>query len=605
MRTVLTEKINAEGDIKTKEHPQSAQYSERKAFQPYLVLAGASLSGLVYAFIRFKIWFVNPPNFIDPWIYWGTSESDSYIGKYLGNTYYFRRWPLILPNQLFQSILSPLNAQFAFRSLLLFGISFLSAVLVYRATQRLAGGLITIILIVSNEHIVLGTGSTYTQGITLLVFVILLHLSMQRRSLEIPFYQALLVGLVSIVGFSAYPFFAWIVLPTIAASAVMILCGGERGVSPRSVGRLVKYGVFVGIGLVVGVALDLLIGRLWGYPWENVVSYSLRTNSALSENSPWATEISTFWKRIAFDRSSYALLALVFGATLLLFRSRRGRQLTFLGICATLLSGVYYLIPHLRGSTSPMSIIQTNIYLPLMVSIVVGCISAVFINQLLDCEKTALIQLKSWMLGVSGLAFFAIVVLRVRISVNERWFYLALLIIPTAAIFLRFKRRPMKMWLSRGIAFTLLSLSFIVCERVESSWAWAQRPGFSSWSQASEFLGNLSRTHRRITSLALRDDRRLWLLDNRPHVGWSTNISALYGNYSALTLGFPPPPATCSQVAWILGHPNSTVVVFGSRDLNSSMLLVRRVIGDCASVRLRHRMYDEQSETLWLDISLM
>ena len=80
-------------------------------------------------------------------------------------------------------------------------------------------------------------------------------------------------------------------------------------------------------------------------------------------------------------------------------------------------------------------------------------------------------------------------------------------------------------------------------------------------------INKLSSEIKEATNKAMQYDpskpKRLWILDNRPHLGWSNTISSLYGNYSAINLGYKNNTVECKQIDWILMFPNSVLVIYG------------------------------------------
>ena len=93
----------------------------------------------------------------------------------------------------------------------------------------------------------------------------------------------------------------------------------------------------------------------------------------------------------------------------------------------------------------------------------------------------------------------------------------------------------------------------------------------------------------------------IWIADNRPHSGWSTNISAAYGLYSTFSLGFPP-TISCSQFQWLLSIPTSTIVVYGVPVESDAANLIATLAKPCQPFKLTPRGNPPKS-AVWFDIA--
>jgi hypothetical protein len=91
--------------------------------------------------------------------------------------------------------------------------------------------------------------------------------------------------------------------------------------------------------------------------------------------------------------------------------------------------------------------------------------------------------------------------------------------------------------------------------------------------------------------------KRLWILDNRPHLGWSNTISSLYGNYSAINLGYKNNTVECKQIDWILMFPNSVLVIYGFDTESNSLIKLIDLFKPCGSFIFEKSIKIENAHT--------
>ena len=94
--------------------------------------------------------------------------------------------------------------------------------------------------------------------------------------------------------------------------------------------------------------------------------------------------------------------------------------------------------------------------------------------------------------------------------------------------------------------------------------------------------------------------RRLWILDNRPHEGWSNTISSLYGLYSAINVGYNSNTVDCKQIDWILMFPNSVLVTYGFDSEINSLNRLMELFKPCGSFIFEKSIDIENAHTFTL-----
>jgi hypothetical protein len=566
----------------------------------------------VAAAFRFGAWFINPRSFIDPWLYWGAAESTKYFGKMFSGTYYFRRWTLIFPNYIFQHIFDPFVAQLLLRSLLLILILVLSAVIVFQLTNQIISAIITVVILGSSEYLVFNVGQSYNQGtglVFVLLAVVLLLQTWKTIAMDIPrtVITAFGVGIALGLGFITYQFLAWIYIPLILVSAAGYLFLLRDQKPGRCIFGILLTFVSLGASFFLTIILDLGVGRIWGYRWENLLSYSKRTADGITASGDFSTSLSGYWNNVAFGPGSFGLLLVMASVCyLLISEGPRGGVQRMFGWYTLALATLYLVFPLIASGFSALSWTNTNIY------IAVHCLicTALIISQLL-CHiwnlRSVLYRLSSRM-KLCVLLMFAFTLLSYRsliftrnISIHE--IYAVAMASIVVALLLRVATQSSDKPIKKLIALLFIVGSLLPVSAVtEKYWSAQFRTG-PSWSEQKAFISQLSEDHRRITSLADKANRRIWLYDNRPHGGWSTNISALLGNYSNFFAGYPLEQVSCLQIDWILNSENSTIVVISGGSQETVRALVLNAVGDCAVVKLSLYLVDQRSDTVWFDIS--
>lgn len=575
-----------------------------------LIVVGP-LAGVFYAHWRFSLWFITRPERIDPWIYWGTGENLEYAKTHFVETYYYRRWTLILPNNLAQHIFSPLYAQLVIRSLLLFGVLVAVGGITWICTKSLFAASLAIIGLSSNEYLVLLIGESHNEGTG--VFLIAVGLlcvvagigCQNRRTWLLSCLSGLCFGLATI----SYQFTIY-VFP-----AVFVLVPIGRSWRPwsRSLTQRIQLIAAAIVGFLVALGLDLWVGRLLGTPWENLLTYSQRISRGLRAEGAYSVPRSVFLKEIVLGAKSYLLpaVALLLAYTATLRRHSMTTSLASKLVIRLLLfwSLLFFVTPLIPGMSNTLYYPHTNVYLvwPLCIGL------AVVTNQffLLGSSRVPKNSAGSYSIGILFVGALAIICCWKLLSVPRETttgIYLLICLSLLIVVFLRWSTGHLQA-INTGM-YLLLIASFIsssigLAESVETRWAPEFRNSFASRADASAFLSELSSSTRQLTSLANRDSRRIWLIDTREHSGWSTNISALYGLYSAAVVGYPPSPVDCNQLNWIVMFPNSTIVVLGETNKNKATELVRDLTKECSPVSLTFRLKDRRSQSVWLDIAAL
>jgi hypothetical protein len=168
------------------------------------------------------------------------------------------------------------------------------------------------------------------------------------------------------------------------------------------------------------------------------------------------------------------------------------------------------------------------------------------------------------------------------ININKLYLYINLLILTLSSLFfLFFKTKFNKL---------ILIILFIVlyAQLINNSSNYSNSQQFYKNREEIKFkFDKLSAEIRHATKQAIdfnpSQPRRLWILDNRPHSGWSNNITSLYGNYSAINLGYGNNAVACNQIDWILMFPNSVLLTYGFDTETNSLNKLADLFTPCGS----------------------
>jgi hypothetical protein len=570
---------------------------------PPLVIVLISLIGVASAHFLFYAWFINPSGHIDPWLYWGTGENLAYPASHFADTYYFRRWTLIIPNYIFQHVFDPYLAQLLIRSMLLLGVMILAGMFAYRITRSILSGVLAVIFLASFEYIVRSIGTSYSQGTGLLLFFLLLNLVMFNKKTErFPLFKnGVVIGSIFCLLLITYQ---WTIYLFPAIILFALLGFFETNNAEKSIFNFNSLLILISgaiTGFVCILILDLAVGRLLGVPWKNFVSYSWDVGSNLSNSGSWAVGIKKFWETQAFSNYSFPLVAiLMVSVNESIVRIYNINQLRKLSYLVGAIAGMHLLDPFTGGNS--LGVPQTNIYIASLCCVSLGIIVATIINQFrmhgrwsfvyfisAICVTSILLivggtkSLANYWWVLSGtILLFSVVLYSSGFLSKSRGSQDAL---PGKELFGFGHLSIIKQTCSARSQHQLFfSLALLLLASLSIP-MWVYAPGhnnnFSSPADAASFIRKLSLEHRSATSVG--ESARLWVLDLRPHSGWSTNISALYGLYSAVVVSYPPPLASCDQANWIVSTQRSVIVAYGAESYEAAAQTLLGLVRHCGS----------------------
>ena len=476
-----------------------------RQWSTWVMPAVVATVAVVVATLLFPHWYTVSPNLIDPWLYWGTAYAPDYSASAFATTYYFRRWTLVLPTYLASQFLSPLSTQVVVQ-----GLTFaLTVFLLLRALRGLAVGtsradgqwLASVgLAFAASGFFAVNMGTTLHEGIGTLLFVAIISLCARPRE-HFRIGEAFFAGLVVVLLFVTYQFTAFF-LPAL----VWMYASATDGASFRQwLGSLRIISALCGVA--AGGLLDTLVGRLLvGGGWDGLLSYSFEMHRALP--NAWGYPRSVWIDALSEWSGAVVVLGAAAIAALFLVEGRRSRWAITLALMS-----IPFVYDFVRSGGS-LFWTHTSIYFYVAVFLAV-----------------ALLARHAFAFAWSPLVLVGLVVTaRFLTLAPQRALLLSAALTVTAAAL-----RPSSTIVKRGASLAALALLMSGL----AMHPWTKTP---SWDTArgepSSFYERLTEDHTFVTEWATSTETRVLIIDARPHVGWSTNVSALYGGYSALVLGY-------------------------------------------------------------------
>lgn len=584
-----------------------------RVLQVFALVVVALVTTLV-SFALVPLWFVDSPESIDPWIYWGTAEAPAYARRYFSETYYFRRWPLIGLAYVFQHLLDPFGAQAAMKGLLLFGTLLAAGVIVALVTRKWSWPILAMVMIGTSEYVLRNVGSSYHQGLGVLLLMIAAAIVIAAATVPFPRLASVFAGVVCGLMFVTYQVMLYLFPAVVIALCFSLSRNRVFSRTPHRTKQVLHVALnggllFLGGFLAVALVADKLVAGWMGVVWKNSISYALDMRNVGKEYAPPAADaLQTFLQPQGF----LAAMTLVFlgTAVLLLVQesvspSLKSWFLFFSAVTAVYVAGkllnlhfmdawpwtnIHYLVVTLVGIPILAFLAARSIQLSnRQQGVAMTCVAIVWVTA---ASRSELWTLKEpWLLlivAVPAITFPLFAILRQRLRASGQ------------------ESAP---W-CRSLVAVLLALGLLAIFGLVSvsmgRWnaaGWSSAP-FKTEGEARSFYSELSQDHRYITQTALQQDKRVWVLDLRPHPGWSVNASALYGMYSAFALGYPPALVNCEQFDWALDYTNSSVVILGAKSSDEAQGLLNALTTEC-NVDFQAEVNAEASSSraLWIDIS--
>ncbi len=526
------------------------------------------LASFFFVFIADYIyvdWFIINPKSIDPWLYWGTGEFFSYLKLHFSQTYYFRRWTINLVNYLFSVNFDPYLAIY-FKNLFLLAINFLlSILLIFKLTKSFFISLIFLFFFLPVHFYFYTVGSNYSQA-TGIFFINLIVLSAFYFDIKYKYKYFFVLGFIIFCTLVTYQFLVYKIFCIIF---LWISINYKFFISLN-----IRYFFFVissiFFGLFSGLFLEYLISLLLNVKWENFFIFSYKYYLSIVKSGSYASPKDFYYKILGVY--SFIVPAIFISLTLLrisLFDKNRN----YFGFsCMLLCLTVYHLLDPLLG-TNTTFFPQINIYL------FVFCLFGLIL--LLDfIIKDHHISFK--IILVASIFLLSLIILN-KINFEKNNLYVTILSSILFLLIIFLKKKAVKHILT--IFFIILYVQLIHKNGYENFGKVVIR--YDKRIDFKNYINKLSLDINEVTKKAINfhpsQPKRLWILDNRPHEGWSNTISSLYGLYSAINVGYKNNTVDCKQIDWILMFPNSVLVTYGFDNEISSLNKLKELFKPCGS----------------------
>jgi hypothetical protein len=515
---------------------------------------------------------------VDPWVYWGTGEVFSYIKFDFSQTYYFRRWTINLVNYLFSGIFNPYLAIY-FKNLFLLTINFLiSILLIFRITKSFFVSLIFLFFFIPVSYYFYSVGSNYSQA-TGIFFINLLVLNTFYFDMKYKYKYFFVLGFIIFCTLVTYQYLAYVIF----CITFFWISINYKFLISLNIKKFLFIILSIFFGLLSGLFFEYLISLLLNVKWENFFIFSFKYYLTIVKTGENAAPKDFYYK--IFGVYSFITPAIFISLTLLRI-SLFSKNKNYLGFsCMLLCLTGYHLLDPLLG-TNTTFFPQTNIYL------FVFCLFGLIL--LLDfIIKDYKILFKIFLVVF---IFLLSLIIMNKINFTNNNLYVTILNTILFLLIVFFLKKKL-------IKFLLILFFIILYVQLlhKPGYHDQKRTIFDKRDDFKNYINKVSLEIKGATKKAIdfnpSQPRRLWILDNRPHLRWSNTISSLYGNYSAINLGYKNKTVECKQIDWILMFPNSVLVIYGFDTESNSLIKLIDLFKPCGSFIFEKSIKIENAHT--------
>ena len=525
---------------------------------------------LFYVNLQYPSWFTIHPGRIDPFLYWGTAQNIDYYHQYFNETYYFRRWTLIYPIIFFQFFFEAGIAKFLLSNLNLF----LTLLLILKIskniyTEKLSGIFICVILCLEPNFLYSAQDphSMYTSYPFFLTALYLISKFINNNEV-FNFKKLSIISLILsliIINNQAY---SWLPISVFISLFFLDLHKSKKNI----IKKIFLYGGSFLSGFIIMVIIDYFIGLILGFRWPNLIkSTYLVYRDLQSEGSEWK---NNFTINIQLIKDAYVWINLLCLIVFYFFNIhkneiKKNKFIFFLTILNTLTLFYYFSQPFLLDKTYVL-----DKHYPIFLYLLIPFSFPIFFLNINNRVK---------------LFFYLLLIVVIFLNanlkplLNDQLFLTILLILVTLILVFLKSKIIINKYLS-FILFFFMAANLIIYQNQSKSFALAKS---KTYEQSIKEINDLSDEVKYLTNIALVNHKRLAIVDDRPHLGWSSTISSLYGMYSAITLGYPPMPWDCKLVDWQLSFKNKLlIVIYTNKTVAESKKLLVNLIKHCNNVKI-------------------
>lgn len=471
-------------------------------------------------------WFMDSFGNVDSWFYYGTGEYFKYIKFHFSDTYYFRRWPINLNNLLFSSLFGPFYGKYILKNIILFFCIFFLKKIIYLISNKsliCTFGAIFFIFFF-HKKILLNVGTSYVQSESILLFTIYIFLLLtHKENLRKLFLTTTIISLLLIIHQANIK---WIL-----ASFILIFFDEDFKLefNFNSIKKLINILLFA---FILILFFDNIIEIILGVNWNNFFMYSYETVKNVRD--PFIKSYDTFYQDLFKRIFTVTYISGVITSSYLVLNLKNFNNKYFKRII------IFYIFLSVLILLEPFHKLGFSIYIQnswahLLLSII---ISSVLLFDLIKNFKKKIFNSNKIHFNTNILKFIS--------------HFLLLILI----IFINFKV---------GNTFSTEGIRDEI-----------------NYSDYKKKIYKINAENKTLTKLALMEEKRITLIDDRPHSIWSANISQLYGMYSALSVGYPVKFHSCNLVDWQLSYsPDLIIAIFSNKNVSDDLNLLKKVTNNC------------------------
>ena len=504
-----------------------------------------------------------------------------YVKFHFFDTYYFRRWTINFINYFFSSFFEPYLAIYYKNISLLIVNLFFTILIILRLTKSLFLSFLFLFFLMPSNYYFYSIGGNYNQA-TGIFFINLILLITFFFDINTKLRYFIILSFLIFLALSTYQFLVFVIFPIIFFWIVI----NFKFILSLNLKNFFLISVSILIGLFLGLVCEYIISFLLNVKWENLFTYSYKIALNNIQSKNFAPSKNFYYD--IFSNQSFIVSAILISMTLFII-SILIKNKNYFGFSLLLffLTGTYLLDP-LWGANHTF-IYQTNFYL----------FNFCFIGLILFLDfivKDYKIYLKFLILIF---IFLLSLFLLKYININKFYLHTNILILILFSLFFLFIKKKFNK-LPLIILFIVLYVQLINnSSNYSHSWQ-----SFKNREEIKVKFNKLSAEIRHATKQAIdfnpSQPRRLWILDNRPHEGWSNTISSLYGLYSAINVEYNSNTVDCKQIDWILMFPNSVLVTYGFDTEINSLDRLTELFKPCGSFIFEKSIDIENAHTFTL-----
>ncbi len=554
-------------------------------------------------------WWVNGPNVIDPFIYWGTSQNYEYFKYHFSDSYYFRRWMLIYPLIFMQYFFDAGVAKFLLANLFLFVVLLLVLKICKDLFGDYASGIFVCVVMGFNQYILNVIQMEHVTNISVLITIITFSYLftvidtnnfIHRKHMFFLFLlsQSLIIS---------FPLFIFFSVSLAGTFWLMNSFYFQKNIFKEFLFITLLFSA----SLISIILFDLIVFKIQGINLENIISFSLGVQSGFQlEGSSWKTTFTSLQFERFIHRGTgwvYALTSIVLVFYFILKNEIKDRdkllKITSLILILIFLFIYYFVFTFFRDIprsiymhpsiflyliwviTLPIVVININNYAKILIFSISFCL--IFIADPVMENYVS----RSY-IGITVLLLVGIYVFLLRNnSVSEELYLkeiMLLIVLVTATLMWAWNH---KSFMDTPTLFYPKQNIFKEQQRTEMIEKRKYPINFNDMESLSEYSDELKEITKYIGY------HRIFIVDLRPSkYEWSLLESAMYGMWSMIhprlnkiyndkvknnDLSRLDCALLSNQIYWMESFNNPIIVIFGTETISESKEFLQDITSHC------------------------